>query len=328
MKPHTGYQHEAFLYRGEDEFLAGTVPFIQDAVALAQPVLVALSEPKIQLLRPHLGADVARRAHFADVTQEGRNPARLIPALLRFIAELPDPSVPIRALGEPIWPGRRPEEIAECHLHEALLNLAVDPDAPVWIRCLYDRAALDPQVIDEVGRSHPALVEGAFRGSTSYGGLHQVDSIFRSELPPAPAAASVLPFASMDAPGADANGADLDGDLDDVRRQVTRCAIEAGLNADRSRALTDALAAIAAQSVRHGGDSLLRTWTDDGALRCEISDRSRINDQLIGRRLPALDDLTGDRSAAAGLRLANETCDLVQVRSTDRGTTIRISTWL
>jgi hypothetical protein len=322
-KAHTGFAHEAFLYRGENEFVAGTVPFIQDAVALGQPVLVLFSEPKIQLLRSRLealGVDL-NGVHFSDVTHDGHNPARLIPALFRFIAEQPNPSRPVRAIGESLWAGRRAEEVAECQLHEGLLNLAVDPDAPVWVRCCYDAAGLDPRIVDEVGHSHPALVEGSYRGSTSYGGLHHVDSIFRSELAPAPREAARLPFAALATPER--------SDVAGVRRQVTGCAIDAGLDAERARALTDAMVAIGEHSARHGGgESVLRTWVDGEGLRCEISDAGRIDDQLVGRRLPAIDGAACEDSPGAGLWLANQTCDLVQVRSTDRGTTVRISTWL
>ena len=31
--PHKSYQHEAFLYRGEAEFLDGIVPFVRDGIA-------------------------------------------------------------------------------------------------------------------------------------------------------------------------------------------------------------------------------------------------------------------------------------------------------
>ena len=48
---------------------------------------------------------------------------------------------PVRGIGEPIWPGRRPEELLECQLHEALLNVAVDPEVPFWLICPYDAGA-------------------------------------------------------------------------------------------------------------------------------------------------------------------------------------------
>ena len=42
MKPHQTYRHEAFLYNGDDEFVEGMAPFVQEGVASGQPVMVAL----------------------------------------------------------------------------------------------------------------------------------------------------------------------------------------------------------------------------------------------------------------------------------------------
>ena len=66
---------------------------------------------------------------FVDMGELGRNPARIIPAWQDFLDA--HAGRPVRGIGEPIWPGRRPEELLECQLHEALLNVAVDPEDPV-----------------------------------------------------------------------------------------------------------------------------------------------------------------------------------------------------
>jgi hypothetical protein len=38
----SGYRHEALLYAGHDDFIAGTMPFIRRAIATDEPVLVVL----------------------------------------------------------------------------------------------------------------------------------------------------------------------------------------------------------------------------------------------------------------------------------------------
>ena len=48
---HDRYRHEAFLWQGDDEFLAGTVPFILEGVAAGQPVMVAVIPERVDLLR-------------------------------------------------------------------------------------------------------------------------------------------------------------------------------------------------------------------------------------------------------------------------------------
>jgi len=57
------FVHEAFLYRGPDEFLHGTLQFIQDGVEAGEPVFVVLNAEKIARLHEALGlARVRRRA--------------------------------------------------------------------------------------------------------------------------------------------------------------------------------------------------------------------------------------------------------------------------
>jgi anti-sigma regulatory factor (Ser/Thr protein kinase) len=309
-RPHGSYQHEAFLYRNLEEFLAGTVPFIEDAVALRQPVLVALIKPRLELVRSALGPS-AERVFFADMAELGRNPARLIPQWLGFVDEYGGGGKPVRGLAESLWVGRRPEEGIECQLHEGLLNVAIDPDVPLWLRCPYDVSALAPSLVEGALCSHPALVEvGSYRGSTRYGGLHHVESVFGSPLSAPPADSVLTTFGPSQ--------------LGHLRAQVTRCAIDVGLGADRSRALTSAVSEIAANSVRPGGGvGELRTWTRADALVCEVTDRGKLDNPLVGRLTPGPEAQRG-----RGLWLANQLSDLVQIRSTTEGTVARIFAWL
>jgi anti-sigma regulatory factor (Ser/Thr protein kinase) len=307
-RPHTGYQHEALFYRNDGEFLAGTVPFVLDAVALGQPTMVALVKPRMQKLQAALGP-YDGEVFFVDMGELGANPARIIPAWLDFIQRFAGRAV--RGIGEPQWPGRRPEEVIECQLHEGLLNVAIDPDIPLWLRCPYDLAELPTPIARAALDSHPVLVEtGSYRGSTSYGGLHHVESIFQAELEPAPAHAAMIPF----------RGADLTT----LRTHVGDRAREAGLGGERSRSLTSAVAEIAANSLKHGGGSgELRTWRKPNALVCQITDCVELKDPLVGRRVPA----TGEEENR-GLWLANQISDLIQVRSTSAGSTVRVFAWL
>jgi hypothetical protein len=89
----------------------------------------------------------------------------------------------MRGIGQPMWPGRRPEELVECQLHEALLNVAVDPEIPFWLICPYDAEALSPAVVAEVQRSHPVIVEAAsYQGSIRYAGRAHLDAMFAADL--------------------------------------------------------------------------------------------------------------------------------------------------
>src|ERR1700730_693628 len=119
----TGYRHEAFFYAGQDEFLAGTLPFIRDALAADEAILVVLAAPKIEALRRELDGQ-AERVSFAGMAAVGANPARIIPAWQDFVDHHEASGRQIWGIGEPVWAGRSAAELVECRRHEELLNVA------------------------------------------------------------------------------------------------------------------------------------------------------------------------------------------------------------
>src|SRR3954453_20266915 len=183
------FRHEAMLYDGPETFLAGAAPFIHDAVAADEPIMVAVGAGKLELLRSHLGAD-ADRVVCADMAEVGANPARIIPAWQDFVDAHSGSGRPMRGIGEPIWADRSVHELVECQCHEALLNMAF-ADAPAFhLLCPYDTAQLDPDVIAEAKRSHPYVAgapSGAYRG-------HEAIPHFAPPLPEPPADAAEHPI--------------------------------------------------------------------------------------------------------------------------------------
>src|SRR5688572_13690155 len=103
----SGFHHEAVFYGSDDEYVAGLLPELRAALDGGGSVLVAVAEDKAQLLREALGV-AAGRVAFADMAQLGRNPGRIIPAWREFMADAgPGPRL---GIGEPVWPGRTPDE--------------------------------------------------------------------------------------------------------------------------------------------------------------------------------------------------------------------------
>lgn len=308
-RAHDNFRHEAYLYRGDDEFLAGTADFVRDGVAAGQPVMVAVVAERLERLREALGHD-ARSVVFADMGDLGRNPAGIIPAWNGFVEVFGADGRPVRGVGEPVWAGRREAEVTECQLHEALLNMAVEADTPLWLRCLYDVAALDDSVVTEMRRSHPVLVDsGVYRGSTSYGGSDLVEAMFGEPLgPPGPG------YVAVDF------GA---GQLSLVRAIVRDSAEVARLAPTVVDDLELVMHELATNSILHGGGrGRLLTWQEPGAVVHEIHDAGTISDPLIGHRWPA-----AGAPGGRGLWIANQLGDLVQVRSDGGGTSVRVTTW-
>src|SRR5919112_1702168 len=142
-----GYRHEALFYRGDEEFLAGTVPLVRDAVDANAAVLVAVPRRRSHALREALGRD-GERVSFAEMEELGRNPGRIIGAWRDFIREHAGGDVPPLGIGEPIWPERTEAELVECQRHETLLNLAFSHDTPWTLVCPYDAAHLPRDVLE------------------------------------------------------------------------------------------------------------------------------------------------------------------------------------
>jgi MEDS: MEthanogen/methylotroph, DcmR Sensory domain len=301
---HSSYRHEAFLYRGDDDFLDGVVPFVRDGIAAGQPVMVAIRGTRTRPLKDALGPDRSE-VLFVDMTELGHNPARIIPGWRRFLDEHGVGNRPVRGVGEPIWVGRRPTEVVEAQLHEALLNVAVEPDTPMWLRCPYDVSALSEAELAEAARSHPILVEtGELRGSRSYGGMQHVEDLLADDLPePDPGTDGIALPAAPAAVGA----------------LVNEHAAAAELDTEKAWALALAVREVTASAVP---GCTLRVWTEPAALVCEIRDPDPFDYPMAGRVRPS--DTEPD---VRGLWLANQICDLVQVRSTPDGSTIRIVTW-
>lgn len=305
-----GYQdpafvHEAFLYRGPDEFLRGMLQFIRDGIEAGEPVFVVLNAEKIARLREALGED-ADRVLFADMAAVGANPARIIAAWHEFVDQHGAGGQAIRGIGEPIWAGRSDSELAECHRHESLLNLAFADTPAFRLLCPYDVTALHPGVVEEAERTHPFMSDvESFRESGSYRGLEAISAPFAAPLEDPPASAARLTF-------------DADS-LGEVRQLVTERAEQVGLGRETD-ALVLAVNEIATNSIRHGGGSgVIRSWDDGSFLLFQVEDGGRIDAPLAGRRQPVLDEPGG-----RGLWLANQLCDLVQVRTFENGNVVRI----
>lgn len=299
------FVHEALFYAGAGEFLEGTVPFIRAGVEADEPVLVVVDDAKIDLLRDALGED-SEAVHFFDMADVGHNPARIIPAWHDFVSGYPA-GCGVRGIGEPIWPGRSDAELVECHRHEALLNLAFANARGFWLLCPYDVDGLDPEVIAEACRNHPLVVrDGVHKDCAAYRGLGPVTAPFDDPLPAPVVPPSELVF-QVEA-------------LSVVRRFVSFHAERVGMSLAQAQDLVLAVNEVAANSARHAsGRGLLRIWQEGNALVCEIRDDGWIDEPLAGRVRPA-----PDRPGGYGLWLANQLCDLVQVRSFATGSVVRL----
>ncbi|HEY0638974.1 MAG TPA: ATP-binding protein, partial [Pseudonocardiaceae bacterium] len=169
---------------------------------------------------------------------------------------------------------------------------------PFWLRCVYDAGVLAPDLLAAARRRHSPDAPPPL-------------SLFTAALPPADPDAATVRF-------------DRPAQVRDLRAAVTGWAAAAGLPADRVADLTLAVHEVAVNSLRHGGGrGTLRYWTEGRSLVCEVSDSGHITDPLVGRLRPTTSQLSG-----RGVWLANQLCDLVRIRSSASGTTVRLHMFL
>ena len=303
------FEHEALFYRGEADFLAGLLPFVREGLEHDERVVVAEPGNRLALLRDALGDD-APAVEFLDMAEIGANPARIIGVWASVLDATTEAGRRLRGVGEPAFYGRRAVEFVECQLHELLLNHAFD-DGPGWrLVCPYDEDRLPAAVRQGALAAHPLHSTPEDRRASSDYASGGHERAFAAPLP-APTG-SVL------------RGVFGPDDVPATRRTVAQYARSCGLSSERARILELAASELAANSIQHGGGSgTVAMWLEPGAAVVEFSDAGRLRDPLTGRLRPP-----GDTEQGRGLYLVNQLCDLVQVRSSKRGTTVRITTWL
>ncbi|MDV9175828.1 anti-sigma factor RsbA family regulatory protein [Streptomyces sp. W16] len=295
------FVHPALFYRSEEQYTAGTVPFVREGLAAGEAVAVAVPGPHVDLIRAGLGPGGAG-VRFLDMTEVGRNPGRIIPGVLRAFADAHSGGR-VRIIGEPIWPGRTAVEYPACVQHEALINSAFE-ERELTILCPYDADRLAPEVLADARATHPIVLDGHAQPADGTYDPERIIARYNEPLVHPPDAAS-LAFDT--------------GELPKSRCFAVQEAERLGLADPRLHDLALAVAELTTNSVVHGGGSgTLRIWAEDGQIVCEVEDGGRLTDPLAGRRPPSR-DLPGGR----GLLLVHSVADLVRVHTAPDGTTIR-----
>jgi anti-sigma regulatory factor (Ser/Thr protein kinase) len=289
-------RHEGVPYSGPAALVPTASAMLADGLRNGDACMVLADTAKLHAVRDCLGAR-AHEATFFDMSVHGRNPARVVPALQGFVDSHRDRH--LRVIAEPVPPALSAAARAEAELNELIFGL---PACRAWqatVSCLYDASTLDPEVAGALEATHrpgralenvePRLVEG-----------------FGAALAAAPQDAKRM-------------SADLTT-LGDLRYKVRHLGELGGLGAERIDDLVYAVNEIVTNSICHGeGRARVLVWVDADGVWCEVHDRGRISDPLVGRIAPRPGQASG-----RGLWLVNQLCDLVQVRSSAAGTFVRM----
>ena len=244
------------------------MPFIVEGLEQEHPIAASVPARQLRLLRDGLGS-AADDVLLLDMEVEGRNPGRIIPAVLRRFADS-HPGKHVRIIGEPIWAARSDLEYPACAQHEALINLAF-AGRDVTIACPYDTASLDEHVVTDALATHPLV----WKTTGRYGSDHYApDAIVNRYNQPFDVAPDAVTLPITTSAG-----------VRDARRFATEHASHLGLSGTRTADLALITTELVANSLRHaGGACLLSIWQDGTYLVCTVQDNGHLADPLAGRR--------------------------------------------
>ena len=299
--PDSGLLHMIYPYTGPQQYLDGTLAYIEQARTTGGAVVIAAPPEHRDVLASHIKDDAVA---FMDTAALGRNPGRLIPAWQDWIDRQTDGRA-VHGINDAAAASGSAYS-GEARYAEWLLNLAF-AKTPAWsLLCPVDTDLHPAPALTALTRSHPLLWDGAAQSPVTD---YLTGPYLQDELPEPPASAVRLAFG-------------LD-DLSSIRGVATRLAQSHGLPAARVRALTLAVSEVATNSVRYGGGyGAMHLWTQDGSVVCELRDAGVITDPLVGQRRPSPRQLGG-----RGLWFVHQLCDLVQLRSAP-GLGTRIRLWV
>jgi transcriptional regulator with XRE-family HTH domain len=150
--------HEALIYASENQFIASVVPFVENALARSEPVLVVTPAPNIEALKKVLGEDAAR-LEFAESRDWYRAPQEALAAYRRFAQQKADDGFPwCYVVGEPLW-SSSDDAVLAWAAYESMFNVLFD-STPLSVICPYDLRSCPASVIDIARQTHPHLRTG------------------------------------------------------------------------------------------------------------------------------------------------------------------------
>ncbi len=160
QSPPTMLDHSAFPYRADDQFQTTMGPFLAAGVERSEAVLAVTTEPNIELLRAHLGAD-ARRVEFVESSSFYTTPIAALRGYRAFTEDHLGRGAPwVRILGEPRWTERSDAEVRLWTRYESLFNL-VFAASPLTASCPYDERSVAPEILRQAHLTHSHAFGGA-----------------------------------------------------------------------------------------------------------------------------------------------------------------------
>lgn len=152
-----GFQHELLEYRGSFHGARLVNDLVHNAVDLGAPVFVVAPASRHESLRERYSQPTESPPHsqvrFLDLEGPFRNPALVAQAFVDFVDALPDGPSPV-GISEVTHAGRGADELAECELHDSVLNQLFANTRPWHLICPIDVGALSTSWVKRARRLH------------------------------------------------------------------------------------------------------------------------------------------------------------------------------
>jgi anti-sigma regulatory factor (Ser/Thr protein kinase) len=291
------YRHEAVPYQGQQAFLSCCSALADRVANHDEQLMFVVSAAKVDALRGSLGSQCGDIT-YVESDEHVRNPARLLTLFDNFHSGSGDRRCV--SIHEPALAGTS-ATLAETRFGENVLNSPALQSWNLAVLCMYDTSGLDEAAHTEMHRSHPS-VRGE-EGNPAYE-PDLAETLFAEALPEPPSYAR----------GHEVRNRHMVPAREFVRNHAGELA------ADRREDLVLAADEIITNSVRHGGGQCrVAMWDENGTVVCDVQDTGHIKDPMVGRLAPR-----PESTAGRGLWLANHLCDLVQIRSSQTGSTVRL----
>jgi anti-sigma regulatory factor (Ser/Thr protein kinase) len=300
----TGLRHEACMYKGTDEFLRLTLPWIREGLQAGDPIIAVAHRANADALREALGGDAGQVDLRASETWY-LSPARSFSGFISFAAAHPDAKC-VRMIGEPIWPLDWETAVREYAHYEAVFNV-IARDSPIWALCPYEVNELPDHVLDHAYSTHPYVMTAS---ATSANDHFVEPDDYCAQLADA-----------MSEPSGATSTIAVTADLQGLCTAIAEEAGGAGVEQHRVRLLTLAVHELATNALAHAdGSATARTWTTRESFVCEVTSQGPSLSETTAGYVPI--DPAADRGR--GLWLVRQLCDLVEVRSHASWTVIRV----
>ncbi|MEV8503834.1 anti-sigma factor RsbA family regulatory protein [Actinoplanes sp. NPDC051475] len=312
--PHsTGYDHHVLFCDSTDALLAGAVPFLRAGLDAGEPAVLVCGRDASAALADAVGGGpqvtVVDRASVHTRTAHAVASYRQI--MRRHAAA---GSRRVRLVGEVAF-GADPETWREWIRFEAVANAALI-SYPLSGVCAYDTRSLPEPLLAGAEQTHPLLLTpGGSRPNPRYQDpaafLRHSADVDPDPLPSTSATATI----DLTSPGR----------IAEMRHELRAGDVLSGLPPLSRSDLIAAVAEVAANGLTHGRPPVrVRLWANPHRVLCTVTDQGSGFDDPLAGYAPAD---TGHRPlrSGAGLWLARQCCDRLDMTTTPAGFEVRLS---